>query len=237
MHKSGSPKLGSHPNLGIAHQLEDTLSTGNAYATTNTQGRFSAGEKNEEIPNIFKEAMGLPQAERWRAASDGKIAILEKKCFYERTPITSVPTGQRVIGTRRVNKIKAHGSCKSHLVVQGWSQVPGINCGGTFAPVCRLQSIRMMLAIAAELDYEVVMLKVQKAFLNADMEENVFIKISPGYEIADKCGVPFVVELKKRVYGFRQSPRNWFGTIYHHLAKIGFRPILEPSGFGAQLVK
>ena len=69
-----------------------------------------------------------------------------------------------MIGTRWVNKIKAGGTYKRRLVEQGWSQVPGIDCGGTFAPVCRLQSTRMMLAIAAELDDEVFMLDVQTAY-------------------------------------------------------------------------
>ena len=130
---------------------------------------------NEKFPNTFKEAMGLPQTARWKAASDREITSLEKQGVYELVPITAVPAGQRVIGTQWVNKVKADGTYKNRLVVQGWSQVPGIDCGGTFAPVGRLQSIRMMLAIAAKLDYEVFMLDAQTAFLNADMEEDVFV--------------------------------------------------------------
>ena len=60
-------KLGSHANLDIAHQLDDTFSTEYAYATTNTQGRFSARVIKAKIPNTFKEAIGLPQASRWKA--------------------------------------------------------------------------------------------------------------------------------------------------------------------------
>ena len=153
MHKLGSPKLRSHANLDMAHQLDDTFSTGNAYVTTNTQRRFSAGGGEEKIPSTFKEAMGLPQAACLKASSDREAASLEKHGVYESIPITSVPTGQRVIGTWWVNKIKADGTYKNRLVIQGWSQVPGSDCGGTFAPVCRLQSILMMLAITAELDY------------------------------------------------------------------------------------
>ena len=63
-----------------------------------------------------------------------------------------------MVGSRWVNKIKAGDLFKSRLAVLGWAQVPGIDCSGTFAPVCRLQSIRMMLVIAAERDYEVFML-------------------------------------------------------------------------------
>ena len=76
-----------------------------------------------------------------------------------------------VVGSRWVNKIKADDLFQSRLVVLGWAKVPEIDCGDTFAPVCRLESIDMMLAIAAELDYEVLVLGVQIAFLNADVEE------------------------------------------------------------------
>ena len=74
---------------------------------------------------------------------------------YKLVPVTSVPNGRNVIGTRWLYKIKIDGVYKGRLVVLKWLQVPGIDCGGTFAPVCRHQSIRMVLAIAAELDYEV----------------------------------------------------------------------------------
>ena len=66
----------------------------------------------------------------------------------------------------------------------------------------------MMLAIAIELDYEVYMLDVQTAFLNA-----VFVKMVPGYETNDKAGVPFVAKLRKSLYGLRQNPNKWFGTM------------------------
>ena len=105
-----------------------------------------------KVPNTFKEAMSLLQAARWKVAADEDIAILKKHGVYEMVPASFVPTGQKVIGSRWVNKIKADDLFKSRLVVLGWAQVPGIDCGGTFAPVCRLKNIRMMLAIAAELD-------------------------------------------------------------------------------------
>ena len=81
--------------------------------------------------------------------------------------------------------MKADGVYKGRLVVLGWSQTPGIDCGGTFAPVCRLQSIR---TIATELNYEVCMLDVQTAFINARVEEEAFIKMPPGYERSNESG-------------------------------------------------
>ena len=105
-------------------------------------------------------------------------------------------------------KINTDSTYKGRLVLQGFLQIPGIDCGGTFAPVCRRQSIRMMLAVARELDYEVHMRDVQTAFLNANVEEDVFVNIAPGYETNDKAGIPLVTKIKKSLTGLRQSPKN-----------------------------
>ena len=167
----------------IAHLVEKaSFNEEYAYVTTNALGSFLRGQDKKQIPNTFKEAMTPSQAARWKVPSDNEIASLEKHGVYELVPITSVPNWRNVTGTRWVYKIKADGVYKGRLVVLGWSQVPGIDCGGTFAPVCRLQSIRMVLAIAAELNYEIYMLDVQTPFLNADVEEKAFGKSPLGYE-------------------------------------------------------
>ena len=83
----------------------------------------------------------------------------------------------------------------------------------------------MVLAITAELDYEVYMLDVQTSCLNADVEEEVFVKMVLGYERSNQSGVPLVVKLKKSLYGLRQSSKNWFSTMDHYLGKIGFRSL------------
>ena len=71
--------------------------------------------------------------------------------------------------------------------MQGFSQIPGVDCGGTVASTCRLQSIRMVPAIKAELDYEVHMSDAQTEFLNADVEEEVLVKMVPTYDINDRA--------------------------------------------------
>ena len=181
----------------IAHHLENaSLFAEYAYVSTASAGNHSRGGDKLKFPNTFKEAMSLLQAARWKAAADKEIASLKKYGVYELLPASSVPAGQKVVGSRWVNKIKVGDLFKSYLEVLGWAQVPGIDCGGTFAPVCRLQSIRIMLIIAAKLDYEVLMLDVQTAFLNPDVEEEVYIKMSPGHETYDKSRVPFVMKLK-----------------------------------------
>ena len=124
-----------------------------ACVTTNVQ-RYSVGEKMEAFPNTFKEAMTLPAKAHWKAASDKEIASLKKNNVYTLVPATAVPAGHEIVGSRWVYKVKADKSYKGRIVVLGWGQVSGVDGGGTFASVCRLQSIRMVLAIAAEFDFE-----------------------------------------------------------------------------------
>ena len=81
--------------------------------------------------------------------------------------------------------MKANQTYKVRLVAQGWNQVPGQECSSTFAPVGRLQSVRMVLAKAAEMDWEVRQLDVETAFLYADIEEEVFVAEPPCFETND----------------------------------------------------
>ena len=67
--------------------------------------------------------------------------------MYKLVPRTAVPPGRKRIKSKWVFKRKADGSFKGRLVAQGWNQVPGLDCGSTFAPVCRLPSVRMMACI------------------------------------------------------------------------------------------
>ena len=83
----------------------------------------------------------------------------------------------------------------------------------------------MVLAIAAEMDWEVVQLDVNTAFLYAFLEEDVHVEAAPGYEKMDKDGVPLVMKLHKSLYGLAQSPGNWFKTIDPELVALGFVPL------------
>ena len=82
-----------------------TLSAEYAYAATNLQGSCLRGGEKERIPNTFKEAMSLPKAAYWKEAADKEIQSLEKHGVYELVPMSFVPSSQKVVGTRWVNKM------------------------------------------------------------------------------------------------------------------------------------
>lgn len=141
-----------------------------------------------------------------KAASDREVPVQDEHGLHELTPIPPAPTGQRVIDAWWVNTFTAYGTYKSRLVVQRWSQVPTISRGRTFARVWRLKTIRMILVIPAELDYEMFMLDVQTKFLNTDVEQDVFAETAPAYGTTDKSGVSLLVMTpKKSLYGLGRA--------------------------------
>ena len=118
--------------------------------------------------------------------------------------------GVNVIGTKWIfkNKSDEHGTIirnKSRLVTQGYIQVEGINFDETFAPVARLESIRILLAIASHLNFKLYQMDVKSAFLNGMLQEEVYVEQPKGF--VDPHRPDDVYKLKRALYGLKQAPR------------------------------
>ncbi len=175
------------------------------------------------LPNTCAEALASPQAEMWKKAMDKEMNRLKENQVYDLIPKSSVPSTSKVIGTRWVFKVKSDFTFKARIVCQGWSQRPGIDCGSTFAPVCRVESIRIILAIGTQFDWDIAMLDVQSAFLQSPVDEPTFCRQAPGYEIPGPHPTnPLVMKLKQAVYGLRTASRTWYTTLDKALKHIGF---------------
>ena len=96
---------------------------------------------------------------------------------------------------------------KARLVAQGYTQVEGIDFEKTFAPVARLEAIRMTLAFASYKDFKLFQMDVKSAFLNGFIEEEVYVEQPPGF--VDPTHPDFVFKLDKALYGLKQAPRAW----------------------------
>lgn len=115
-------------------------------------------------------------------------------------------------------------------MIQGWAQQHGIDCFSTYAPVCRIGSQRLLLAIAASRDWPVLAMDVQTAFLNGRLQENIYTKHAPGFEKIDhNTGRPYVMKLRKSLYGLRQSLNVWNATIDKDLRFMGFSPTVSDT--------
>ena len=123
------------------------------------------------------------------------------------------PAGRTVIRTRWVfrNKLDENGVItrnKSRLVVQGYNQEEGTDYDETFAPVARMEAIRILIAFAAFMGFKLYQMDVNSAFLNGDLKEEVFVKQPPGFEDVELRN--HVFRLNKALYGLKQAPRAWY---------------------------
>lgn len=135
------------------------------------------------------------------------------------------PLRQRPIGLKWVYKIKKDASDiitkhKARLVAKGYVQRQGIDYEEVFAPVARLESVRLLLALAASEGWPIHHMDVRSAFLNGELREQVFVAQPPGFVVAGQERK--VLRLVKALYGLRQAPRAWYGKLDFSLGSLGF---------------
>ncbi|GJV29153.1 putative ribonuclease H-like domain-containing protein [Tanacetum coccineum] len=126
--------------------------------------------------------------------------------------LVDLPNGKRPIGTKWVfrNKKDERGIViknKARLVAQGYTQEEGIDYDEVFAPVARIEAIRLFLAYASFKDFVVYQMDVKSAFLYGKIEEEVYVCQPPGFEDPDFPNRVYKVE--KALYGLHQAPRAW----------------------------
>ena len=114
------------------------------------------------------------------------------------------------------------------MVAIGFTQQPGIDFNKMFAPVSRMDTVRIVLAIAAENKSHVHQMDVKSTFLNGYLEEEVYVEQPQGYEVPIQQHK--VYRLKKALYGLKQAPRAWYNQIDSYLTENGFhRSKSEPT--------
>ncbi|KAD4180452.1 hypothetical protein E3N88_29043 [Mikania micrantha] len=139
--------------------------------------------------------------------------------------LVDLPKGEKKIGTRWVLKCKRNDRGvivrnKARLVVQGFKQIEGIDYDEVFAPVARLEAIRLFLSFVAYRKFKVFQLDVKSAFLYGSLKETVYVCQPPGFE--DPIHRDQVYILDKALYGLHQAPQAWYETLSTHLIEHGF---------------
>jgi len=122
-------------------------------------------------------------------------------------------TQMNVIGRKWVFRNKSDDSGvitrnKARLVAKGYNQEEGIDYDETFAPVARLEAVRLLLAFACMNGFKLFQMNMKSAFLNAIVNEEIFVSQPPGFE--DHQYPHHVYKLKKALYGLKQAPRQWY---------------------------
>eukprot|EP00253_Pinus_taeda_P025251 PITA_25251 len=136
-----------------------------------------------------------------------ELEKIEKNNTWE---LVSRPNDKNVIGTKWIFKNKLNGNgevirTKARIVCKGYAQQEGIDFEETFAPVARLEAIRMFLALSSFQKFKVYQMDVKFSFLNGDLEEEVYIEKLDGFILGNDPKL--VCKLKKALYGIKQAPR------------------------------
>lgn len=182
--------------------------------------KANVAQANEDEPQTLKEVMARPDSEQWVKAMDEEMASLYENGTWT---LEETPGGVKPIPVKWVYKIKRDSKgnierYKARLVAKGFMQREGIDFNEVFAPVSKHTTLRALLALVAMEDLELHQLDVKTAFLNGDLEEDIYMVQPPGYE----NGNPNVTcHLRKALYGLRQAPRAWHAKLKKELEGIG----------------
>lgn len=170
-------------------------------------------------PKTHRQAKESPESKQWDTAMDDEYISLLKNETWD---LVNPPHDRKVLQGRWVYKWKLGQDGKvirhkARWVVKGYEQTEGIDYFETFASVVKSTTVRLLLAVAAEKDWEIEQMDVKTAFLYGDLEEEVYVKQPTGYGADGK-----VCRLRKALYGLKQSPRVWYQTLTSHLVNLGF---------------
>jgi len=148
---------------------------------------------------------------------------LERNQTWE---IVKLPKEKKTVGCKWVYalKYKANGSLeryKVRLVAKGFTQTFGIDYQETFAPVAKMNTIRILFSLSANLGWWMQQYDVKNAFLHEELEEEVYMDPPPGF--SHSLLPNQVCRLKKALYGLKQSPRAWFERFTKAMVFMGYR--------------
>lgn len=176
-------------------------------------------EADVKEPKTLEEAHQNPE---WNKAMAEEIDALERNQTWELVPKSR---DVKPISCKWVYKIKRRtdGSIeryKARLVTRGFSQQYGLDYDETFSPVAKLTTVRVLLALAANKDWNLWQMDVKNAFLNGELDREIYMNQPMGFQSQDHP--EYVCKLRKALYGLKQAPRAWYGKIAEFLTHSGY---------------
>ncbi|GJU57170.1 retrovirus-related pol polyprotein from transposon TNT 1-94 [Tanacetum coccineum] len=181
--------------------------------------------KDHPVEQIIGDIYSAPQTRRMTKSIEAMQEELLQLKLQQVWTLVDLPNGKRAIGTKWVyrNKKDEKGIMiknKARLVSQGYTQEEGIDYDEVFAPVARIEAIRLFLAYASFKDFVVYQMDVKSAFLYGKIEEEFYVCQPTGFEDLDFSDRVYKVE--KALYGLHQAPRAWYETLLTYLLDKGF---------------
>ncbi|GKB20947.1 putative ribonuclease H-like domain-containing protein, partial [Tanacetum coccineum] len=231
-----TPNTRIHKDHSLDHVLSDMQSDVQTRRMINEQGFISViyeGKTHEDLHTCLfacflsqeepKKVIQALKDPSWIEAMQEELLQFKLQQVWT---LVDLPYGKRVIGTKWVYRNKKDERSivirnKVRLVAQGYTQEEGIDYDEVFAPVARIEAIRLFLAYASFKDFVVYQMDVKSAFLYGKFEEEVYVCQPPGFEdpeFPDK-----VYKVEKALYGLHQAPKAWYETLPTYLLDNGFQ--------------
>ncbi|CAI5469987.1 unnamed protein product [Closterium sp. Yama58-4] len=182
-------------------------------------------------PRSYAEAMEGPYSSQWQTAMDAEMASWKSTGTYvDEVP----PPGANIVSGMWIFRVKRPPGSppvfKARYVARGFSQREGVDFFQTFSSTPKMTTLRVLLHIAAQRDYELHSLDFNTAFLQGSLHEEIWLRRPPGFTGSFPPGTQW--SLWRPVYGLRQAPREWHDTLRTTLAALGFTPsTADPSLF------
>ena len=173
-------------------------------------------------PTTHIEALQGQDSELWKEAMDDEMkSLLENGTWV----LEKCPPGVKPVAVKWVFKVKrdAHGGIeryKARLCAKGFTQKYGIDYNEVFAPVSKQVTVRTLLSVVCDQGMHLHQMDIKTAFLNGDLEEDIYMQQPPGYE---EGGPGIVCHLRKSLYGLKQAPRAWHLKLKGELEKLGLK--------------
>ncbi|CAI7871653.1 unnamed protein product, partial [Closterium sp. NIES-54] len=195
-----------------------------------------APERDPDTPDIptprsYAEAITGPYSSQWQATMDAEMASWKSTGTYvDEVP----PLGVNIVNGMWIFRVKrppvSPPAFKARYVARGFSQRQGVDYFQTFSPTPKMTTLRVLLHVAAQHDYELHSLDFSTAFVQGSLHEEIWLRRPPGFTGSFPTGTHW--SLRRPVYGLRQAPREWHDTLRTTLAALGFVPsTADPSLF------
>ncbi|CAI7822373.1 unnamed protein product [Closterium sp. NIES-54] len=195
-----------------------------------------APEGDPDAPDIptpcsYVEAIPGPYSSQWQAAMDAEMASWKSTGTYvDEVP----PPGANIVDGMWIFRVKrppgSPTAFKARSDARGFSQRHGVDYFHTFSPTPKMNTLRVLLHVAAQRDYELHSLDFSTAFLYGSLHEEIWFRRPPGFTESFPAGTQW--SLRRPVYGLRQAPRERHDTLRTTLAALGFAPsTADPSLF------
>ncbi|CAI7826548.1 unnamed protein product [Closterium sp. NIES-54] len=182
-------------------------------------------------PRSYAEAIEGPYSSQWQAAMDAEMASWKStRTYVDEVP----PLGANIVSGMWIFRVKRPPGSppvfKARYVARGFSQRQGVDYFQTFSPTPKMTTLRVLLHIAAQRDYELHSLDFSTPFLQGSLHEEIWLRRPPGFTGSFPPGTQW--SLRRPVYGLRQAPCEWHDTLRTTLAALGFAPsTADPSLF------